>query len=101
MGISVRNGRNYKKIMRNHRRKEKHNMPHIEIKCYSGRSDDQKRKCAEKIAEDVAEILGCDLSSVSVAIKDIEKEDWKEKVWDANIIIDEEYLYKKPGYSCE
>lgn len=76
-------------------------MPHVEIKCFSGRTDEQKRKCAEKVAEDVAEILGCEISSVSVAIKDVLKEEWKEKVWDENITPDKEYLYKKPGYTYE
>ena len=72
-------------------------MPHVEIKCFSGRTDEQKTRCAEKIAEDIAEILGCDTSSVSVAIKDVPQEDWKEKVWDADIVPDEKYLYKKPS----
>ena len=76
-------------------------MPHVEIKCFSGRTDEQKTQCAEKIAEDIAEILGCDISSVSVAIKDIPPEDWKEKVWDANIVPDKKYLYKKPGYDYD
>lgn len=76
-------------------------MPHVEIKCFSGRTDEQKTRCAEKIAEDIAEILGCDTSSVSVAIKDIPPEDWKEKVWDADIVPDEKYLYKNPGYTYD
>lgn len=76
-------------------------MPHVEIKCFPGRTDDQKKKCADKIAEDIADILGCDVSSVSVAIKDISKEEWKEKVWDTDIVPNEKYLYKKPGYTCE
>jgi len=76
-------------------------MPHVEIKCFSGRTDEQKTHCAEKIAEDIAEILGCDTSSVSVAIKDVPQEDWKEKVWDADIVPDENYLYKKPGYTYD
>lgn len=76
-------------------------MPHVEIKCFSGRTDEQKTRCAEKIAQDIAEILGCETSSVSVAIKDIPPEDWKEKVWDADIVPDEKYLYKKPGYTYD
>ncbi len=76
-------------------------MPHVEIKCFSGRTDEQKTRCAEKIAQDIAEILGCDTSSVSVAIKDIPPEDWKEEVWDADIVPDAEYLYKKPGYTYD
>ena len=76
-------------------------MPHVEIKCFSGRTDEQKTRCAEKIAQDIAEILGCETTSVSVAIKDIPPEDWKEKVWDADIVPDEKYLYKKPGYTYD
>lgn len=76
-------------------------MPHVEIKCFSGRTDEQKTRCAEKIAQDIAEILGCETSSVSVAIKDIPPEDWKEKVWDTDIVPDAEYLYKKPGYDYD
>ena len=76
-------------------------MPHIEIKCFTGRTDEQKRQCAEKVAEAVAETLGCKLSSVSVAVKDCPPEEWKAEVWDKNIVPDEPYLYKKPGYTCE
>ncbi len=75
-------------------------MPHVEIKCYPGRTDEQKNKCAEEITKAITETLGCDASSVSVAIKEIEKEDWKDKVWDAQIVADDEFLYKKPGYTC-
>lgn len=76
-------------------------MPHVEIKCYPGRTEERKRLLAEKIAEDVAEILELKVSSVSVAIKEIPKDAWKEKVWDVSIVPDDEYLYKKPGYRCE
>ena len=74
-------------------------MPHVEVKCYPGRTEEQKRKYAEKITKVIMETMGCDETSVSVAIKEIEKDDWKEKVWDKQIISEEEYLYKKPGYS--
>jgi 4-oxalocrotonate tautomerase len=73
-------------------------MPHIEIKCYPGRSDEQKRLCAEKVAQAAAEALGLSTSTVSVAIKEIEKENWKKDVWDKQIVPDEKYLYKKPEY---
>lgn len=76
-------------------------MPHVEIKCFSGRTEEQKRKCAEKVADDIAEMLGCEISSVSVAIKDVDEKDWKEEVWDKNIIADKDYLYKKPGYTYD
>lgn len=76
-------------------------MPHVGIKCFSGRTEQQKKECAEKIAEVIAETLGCNTSSVSVAIKDVSEDEWKEKVWNVSIVPDEKYLYKKPGYSCE
>lgn len=76
-------------------------MPHVEIKCFSGRTEEQKRRCAEKVAEDISEILGCEISSVSVAIKDVDQKNWKEEVWDKNIVADNEYLYKKPGYTYD
>ena len=76
-------------------------MPHVEIKCFPGRTEAQKNECAAKIAEDIAKTLGCGLASVSVAIKEIAQDDWKKDVWDAQIVADEEYLYKKPGYTCE
>lgn len=76
-------------------------MPHVEIKCFPGRTEEQKKLCAEKIAEDIAETLGCKVSSVSITIKDIREEEWKEKVWDASIVPDKDLLYKTPGYTCE
>ena len=76
-------------------------MPHVDIKCFAGRTDEQKRKCAEQIAEVIADTLGCQTSSVSVAIKDVAREDWKEQVWDRYIVPDENFLYKKPGYSYD
>ena len=76
-------------------------MPHVEIKCFPGRTEAQKTLCAEKIAEDIAEILGCRISSVSVAIEEVSEESWKEKVWDAQILPGMDSLYKKPGYTCE
>ena len=76
-------------------------MPHVDIRCFAGRSDEQKKKCADRIAEVIAETLGCKISSVSVAIKDIPQEDWKEQVWDKYIVADEKFLYKKPGYSYD
>ena len=76
-------------------------MPHIEIQCFPGRTDEQKTLCADKIAEAVAETLGCNTSSVSVAIKDVPQDQWKSRVWDRCIVPDAEFLYKKPGYTCD
>lgn len=76
-------------------------MPHVEIKCFPGRSKEQKTDCAQKVAQVIAETLGCKTTSVSVAIKDVEEKDWKSQVWDSQIIPDQNVLYKKPEYKCE
>ena len=76
-------------------------MPHVEIKCYPGRTDEVKIKCALEVSKVVAETLGCNESAVSVAIKEIEQADWKEKVWNPQIVVEEKYLYKTPGYTCD
>ena len=75
-------------------------MPHVEIKCFPGRTEEQKIRCAEEVTRAIAETMGCNESSVSVDIKEIAKEDWKEKVWDKEIE-PLDALYKKPGYTCD
>ena len=76
-------------------------MPHVTIKCFPGRTEEQKKLCAEKISEVIAETLGCKLSSVSVAIKDIPENSWKDEVWDKEIKNNKKYLFKEPEYTCE
>lgn len=76
-------------------------MPHIEIKCFPGRSDETKTECALKIADVIAETLDCNSSSVSVSIKDISEEKWKSEVWDKDIEPQMDLLYKKPEYKYD
>ena len=76
-------------------------MPHVEIKCYPGRTEEQKLMCAEEVTAAIVKTMGCEASSVSVAIKEINKEDWKNEVWDPQIIAESDALYRKPGYTCE
>lgn len=75
-------------------------MPHVEIKCFPGRIENQKKLCAKKISEVIAETLGCKTSSVSVAIKDVLEEKWEEEVWNKSIISEKKFLYKNPEYTC-
>ena len=74
-------------------------MQHVEIKCFPGRTEEQKTRCAEEVTKAIAETMGCNESSVSVAIKEIAQDDWKSQVWDTQIAPDNN-LYKKPGYTC-
>lgn len=75
-------------------------MPHIEIKCYPGRSEEAKKALADKIAADVIEMLGVGEKSVSIAITEVDKENWKKDVWDVSIAPDMDKLYVKPDYKC-
>ncbi len=73
-------------------------MPHIIIKLYPGRSEEQKIKLSEEIVKDVIAIAQCRESSVSVAIEEVNEEDWTEKVYKPDILGNQDKLYKKPGY---
>lgn len=74
-------------------------MPHVNIKCYPGRTEEQKRLLAERITKDVVEIFQTNPDSVSVAIQDVSQEEWDEEVWDKEIEPQKEFLYKEPGYT--
>jgi 4-oxalocrotonate tautomerase len=74
-------------------------MPHIIVKLYPGRSEQQKTQLAEEIAKDVVAIAKCGEEAVSVAFEEIKPEDWPEKVYKPDILGRPEKLYKKPGYN--
>lgn len=74
-------------------------MPHVIVKLLPGRSESQKARLAEQIVKDVVAIAKCDEGSVSVAIEEIQPEDWAEKVYRPEILNRPEKLYKKPGYN--
>ena len=74
-------------------------MPHVIVKLYPGRSEEQKKKLAEAIVKDVVAIAKCEDKSVSLAIEEIEKQDWAERVYRGDIINNQDRLYKKPGYN--
>lgn len=74
-------------------------MPHVSIKCYPGRTEEQKRLLAERITNDVVEIFQTPPDSVSVAIQDVSRDEWDEEVWDKEIEPQKEFLYKEPGYT--
>jgi 4-oxalocrotonate tautomerase len=74
-------------------------MPHVIVKLYPGRSEQQKARLAEEIVKDLVAIAKCEEKSVSVAIEEIKPEDWAEKVYRPDILNSPEKLYKKPGYN--
>lgn len=74
-------------------------MPHVIVKLYPGRSEEQKTKLADEIVKDVVAIAKCEEKSVSVAFDEIKKEDWAEKVYKPDILNRNDILYKEPGYN--
>jgi 4-oxalocrotonate tautomerase len=74
-------------------------MPHVIVKLYPGRSEQQKNRLAEEIVKDVVAIAKCEEEAVSVAIEEVRPEDWVEKVYKPHILDNPETLYKKPGYN--
>ena len=73
-------------------------MPHVIVKLYAGRSDEQKTKLAEEVTKAVMTGASCTEQAVSVSIEDIAPDDWTEKVYKPDIAAKPETLYKKPGY---
>ena len=77
---------------------KENSMPHVAVKLFPGRTEQQKIQLAEQITRDVVEIIRCDESSVSVSIEDVSPADWAEHVYKPDIIDKADKLYKKPGY---
>lgn len=74
-------------------------MPHVIIKLYPGRSEEQKKQLARKIANDVVEMTQCEERVVSVAFEEVGPNDWPEKVYRPDILEKRENLYIEPGYN--
>ncbi|WP_175870731.1 tautomerase family protein [Burkholderia sp. BCC0397] len=73
-------------------------MPHIIVKAWPGKTEEQKQRLADAITRDVMEILGYGEESVSVGFEEIPSNRWKEDVYRLDIDACAGTLYKKPGY---
>jgi 4-oxalocrotonate tautomerase len=69
-------------------------MPHIIVKLWPGKSEQQKIRLAEEITRDVMSVLHYGDESVSVAIDEISSRDWAEKVYQPDIKASWDKLYK-------
>ena len=78
---------------------EKKIMPHVIVKLWPGRSEEQKMLLAEEIVKDVMQIMEASEGSISVAIEEVSSGEWKTKVYDPEIKENWDKLYKKPAYS--
>jgi 4-oxalocrotonate tautomerase len=73
-------------------------MPHVIVKLWPGKSEDQKAKLAAAIVKDVTRALNYGEESVSVAMEEVPAGEWLEKVFKPDIEAKPSQLYKKPGY---
>ncbi|MEJ2686962.1 MAG: tautomerase family protein [Gammaproteobacteria bacterium] len=73
-------------------------MPHVIVKLWPGRSEQQKTELADAITRDVMNALGNSDESISVAFEEVEARDWAERVYRPEILGKWDQLYKKPGY---
>jgi 4-oxalocrotonate tautomerase len=73
-------------------------MPHVIVKLWPGKSEEQKRRLANKIAKSVMDVFDYGEESVSVGFEEVGSRDWKEKVYEPDIKARWDKLYKKPGY---
>jgi len=76
-------------------------MPHLIVKLWPGKSEQQKQRLADAIARDVMEILHYGEESVSVAMEEVVPRDWAENIYRPDIEAKPDQLYKKPGYKVE
>lgn len=74
-------------------------MPHIIVKLWPGKSEEQKTRLAKEITHDVMNVFGYGEESVSVAFEEIGAQEWAERVYQPDIVQNTKNLYKKPGYS--
>jgi len=72
-------------------------MPHVLVKLYSGRSEQQKARLAEAVSQAVVATLKLDEKPVSVAIEDVEPANWTHEVYKPDILNNPK-IYKKGGY---
>jgi 4-oxalocrotonate tautomerase len=73
-------------------------MPHVIVKLWPGKPEEQKQQLAGKIVEAFREVMDIPDKSVSVGFEEIPREDWQKEVYEPDIIKKEASLYKKPGY---
>ena len=74
-------------------------MPHIKVQMWPGKSNEQKQALDDAMSQCIQDVLGSSEASVSVAIEDIQPNDWGSVVYEPEIEGKPELLFKQPGYS--
>jgi 4-oxalocrotonate tautomerase len=73
-------------------------MPHVIVKLWPGKSEQQKRRLTDRIVESVTDVLHYGPESVSVSFEEVPAKEWAEKVYRPDIQGTKGTLTKEPGY---
>ncbi|HUI12193.1 MAG TPA: tautomerase family protein [Xanthobacteraceae bacterium] len=73
-------------------------MPHVIVKLWPGKSEQQKARLAKLITKSVMDVLNYGEESVSVGVEEVEPKQWADQVYKADILDKPQTIYKKPGY---
>lgn len=73
-------------------------MPHVIVKVWPGKSDDQKRRLTETILRGVTDALDYGEDAVSIAFEEVAPAQWTAKVYETDILANWAKLTKRPGY---
>jgi 4-oxalocrotonate tautomerase len=73
-------------------------MPHVIVKLWPGKSEQQKKKLAVEITKAIMATLKYGEESVSVGIEEVNSQDWTDKVYKPDILGKADAIYRKPGY---
>lgn len=73
-------------------------MPHVIVKLWPGKSEQEKTRLAEAITKAVTDILHYGDESVSVAFHEVEAQKWAKEVYRPDIEESRNKLDKRPGY---
>lgn len=73
-------------------------MPHVIVKFYPGRSDEEKREMADAVATALHDTMGYEVANVSVSVEEVEKADWTATIYEPEIAGRTDQLVKWPGY---
>ena len=74
-------------------------MPHVVVKLAPSSPEEQKKQLAQEIVKDVMRVLGSKEEVISVALEEVDPNDWTDKVYIPDIQGKWNTLYKQPGYN--
>ena len=73
-------------------------MPHVIVKLWPGKTQEQKAELSEAIAASVMRVLGSKETSVSVGFEEVDSQQWMATVFESDILGKWDSLTRQPGY---